>query len=192
MIIGPMGLMGPIGLMGHMKTCSKLRHDVRRASALLPERAKAEGVVTFRQAHAGFIRDERAVVEGRDVQLQCTVEEQLAEGGADQILASHDLGDTHRGIIHDAGKLVARRVIFSPDDEITKIAAGDCTLKTAGSIGKGQLLVVGYAKAPVHGDLCLQLRQRVALGGAKFRWVQRLIVEVSLMRGSRRLQHIAA
>jgi hypothetical protein len=90
------------------------------------------------------------MAEFRRGQFQGAIEQQLAEGRAEQIGAAHHLGDPLGGVIDHDGELVGRNVVLSPDDEIAKVEAGDGPLRPGALIEKLQRFFLGNAKTPGH------------------------------------------
>ena len=91
-----------------------------------PARAQgpqAERVVALRETRCRRVGHERAVVEPGGLEPQRAVDQQLAEGRADQVLAADDLGDPHRRVVHGAGELVARAVVLAPHREVPEVPA---------------------------------------------------------------------
>ena|SRR5436190_1689536 len=88
-----------------------------------PQRAEAEGVVAFGEARAGFISEERAMAKLWWSQAKRAVEQQLAGGGFEEVFATHDFGDLHRGVINDYCELVSRDAVVPPNYEITEICS---------------------------------------------------------------------
>ena len=100
------------------------------------------------------------MAEFRCGQLQGAIEQQLAEGRAEQIGAAHHLGDPLGSVIDHDGELVGRNVVLSPDDEITKVEAGHGALQPSAQIEKLQHFVLGNAKAPGDASRILCRRNR--------------------------------
>ena len=90
-------------------------------------------------------------------QAQGTIEQELARRGPKQIFTTNNLGDLHRRIIHHHGKLISRRIVMPPNDEIAKILSGDKLLLTATAIGKRNHLAMRNAKTPVDPGCGLQV-----------------------------------
>ncbi len=84
--------------------------------------------MAFGQAHAFLIGDKRAVIEIRLFQPERAVEQELPEGGAQQVRAAYDFGDANGGVIDDTGELVTGNIVFTPDKEVAEVAAGDSSL----------------------------------------------------------------
>ena len=76
------------------------------------------------QALADFIGDQRAMVERRCLPSKCAVDEQLASGAFEQILAANNLGDAHVVIIGHHGQLVTGHIVVPPKNEVTEVLAG--------------------------------------------------------------------
>ena len=95
------------------------------------------------------------MTEFRRGQFQGAIEQQLAEGRAEQIGAAHHLGDPLGGVIDHDSELVGRNVVFSPDNEIAKIKAGDGPLQTGELVEKLQRFFFGNAKTPGHASRIL-------------------------------------
>ena len=62
------------------------------------------------QGHMGILR-RRAIAER-------LVQQQLARGGIQQIIASEHIGNAHEGIVYSDGQLVAHDPVRSSDDEV--------------------------------------------------------------------------
>src|SRR5690606_13670920 len=110
-------------------------------------------------------------------------DEQLPEGGLDQIGAAHDFGDAEFDVVHGAGELVAGQAVLAPDEEVAEVASGYGASRAGGAVVEGDGLAVGHAKAPVAGEAGGVERGRRGVGGrAKFGRVNRFVVERALVR----------
>jgi len=89
------------------------------------------------------------VVESGRKPFQGAVEQQLPRGAEQQVRAAHNLGNSHRGVVHDAGQLVGGDFGVAPDDEVAEVSAGDELLRAEVLVHKEDHLAVGHAEAPV-------------------------------------------
>ena len=78
------------------------------------------------------------------------VEQELAAGAGEQIGSAHDFRDSQVIVIDRAGELVAGQVVFSPDEEIPEIAAGDFCVQAECAIDEGNRFAIRDAKSPVY------------------------------------------
>ena len=92
--------------------------------------AEAERIVAFGEAEAVFVAHEGAVEKGGRGPAEREVEEKLAGGGDEEVLAADDLGDLHGVIVHGAGELITGEIVVTPDDEVAEIAGGRELLRT--------------------------------------------------------------
>ncbi len=77
--------------------------DLLGCLALLAEGADGEGVVALGETLAVGVGDEGAVIPGGRSPVEGAVEQELAGGGDEEILAANDLGDAHEVVIDDDG-----------------------------------------------------------------------------------------
>ena len=62
--------------------------------------------MAFGEADASFVSNQGAVIEfGRD-EAKCFVEQELAGGRFEQILAADNFGNCHGGVVDDNGELI--------------------------------------------------------------------------------------
>ena len=154
--------------------------------------AQAEGVVAFGQPHAVGVVQQRAMIEPWRGQAERPVDEQLAKRALDEVGAAHDLGDGHFGVVHGAGELVARHVVFAPHEEVAKIAAGYGALFAKTTVGESKYLAIRHAEPPVDGNLVTQWRQRGVERRTEFFRVNRLVFRIgTLVRRADSLEHVA-
>ena len=169
------------------------RIDLRRlpAGAQGPQAERSHGA--WRAGYTAFIRHERAVVESRRLQgLEGAVDQKLAEGREDQVLAAHDLGDAHRRVVHGAGELVARAPVLAPDREVPEVDPGHRALGAEPAVAEFHGLPVGHPEAPIDPDPLPERRERLPGVGTKACRIDGLIVHASLVGGARRLDHVPA
>lgn len=154
----------------------KLRYDRFRRDAALAQRAQGERVMPLGQATPLLIEHQRRVVECGRIPAQRTKKQQLSKGALDQVGATDHFRDTKLGIVDDGRELVARCVVFAPDDKIAEFASGDRALRAAMYVGERNLLLVRYSKPPVcrHGGA--ERRQRGVSRGTKFTRIHRFVV----------------
>jgi hypothetical protein len=70
------------------------------------------------------------VVERRRRQVQRTINQQLPEGGKQQILSTNNFCYLHGRIVNDHSELISRQIVSPPDDEVTKVFSRDRVLGT--------------------------------------------------------------
>ncbi len=124
---------------------------------------------------------------------ECAPEQDLAERALDQVGPAHHLRDVHRNVVRGAGELIARYIIFSPDQEIAEVASRDRLLRPSMAVVEANSFPVGDAEAPVHRDILTEWRQRCVGGRAKLRriyWFVGLAGGILVRRGGG-LEHIA-
>src|ERR1700733_16232509 len=124
--------------------------NLGRREAAFAQGADAERVVALGEPATVLVGDEGAVKPCRIGKAQCAVEQNLACGGLEQIGASNDFGDMHRGVIDYAGELITRHPIPAPDDEVSEIAAGNESLRAEVEIVELDRFAVVYANPPVR------------------------------------------
>lgn len=110
------------------------------------------------QTHSLPIAYQFAVIIPWDRQAQRSIQQNLASSGFQQIGATNDFGNLHRGIVNYDRQLVRRDIIFSPDDEVAEIFAGHHSLRAQMQIFKIDFFAIGYAKTPVHSCRAASLR----------------------------------
>ena len=106
--------------------------------------------ISFGEPDTSCIGQKRTVKKRRCGELQGGIEEELAKRGGDQIRAAHHLGDLHSGVIHRARELIARQVVFSPNEEVSEIDAGNLLLRTEAAVREADCLPVRNAKTPAY------------------------------------------
>ena len=79
---------------------------------------------------------------------ECAVDEELARGGAEEILAAHDLGDRHRDVVGDDREFICRDVVAAPDHEVAEVLARGERLRAAHRVVEADRLAVRHAEAP--------------------------------------------
>lgn len=82
------------------------------------EFAQRHKVVAFCESSAALIQHERCVEKLRRRDTERAVNQQLAKGGEEQILAAHDFSNSHRCIMDDDGELISGDIIAPPDDGV--------------------------------------------------------------------------
>jgi hypothetical protein len=142
------------------------------------EGGEGERVVTFREADAVFVGEERRVTIDGQGSAQGFEEEQLPKGGSDQVGAANHLGDAELGVVDGAGQLVAGEAVFSPNKEIAEIAAASGALQAEADVGESKNAPVGHAEAPVGREpRGIERRERGVGGRAPGDRVERLVVD---------------
>ena len=81
--------------------------------------------------------------------IERPIEQKLSGCGFEEIFATDDLRDFHRGIVNNHRQLIRRNVIVAPHNKIAEIFAGDELLGTAVGIGKGNDFAIRDQEAPV-------------------------------------------
>lgn len=125
---------------------------------MLAQCFQSEGIVSFGEADAVSVEEEWGVEKSRSRPAKRAKQEELAKGTHYKIGAADDLGDAKFRVIDDCRELIAWRVVFSPNEKITEIAAGHCVLRAEIFVGENDGFVVGYPKSPIHGDGDLEWR----------------------------------
>ena len=143
--------------------------------------------MSFREAPARRIRDQFGMIESRRAQTQGAIDQQLPKRREQQIRAAHHFADLHRCVIRHDRQLISRHIVFSPDDEIAKIHAGDCELRSKAFIDELQRFPNRHAKAPIVPRGRIQVADRATLRAAGS-WINRLLV--FLVRRAGRLKDV--
>ena len=105
--------------------------------------------MALREPLARRVGDQVRVIEARRTPTQRLINQQLPKCGEKQIRAAHDFRDRHPRVIRNYRQLISRHVVFSPDNEIAEIVAGDGALCSKALIGELQCFRIRHAKAPV-------------------------------------------
>src|SRR5262245_2929321 len=105
--------------------------------------------MSFRQAYASIIGNQRAMVELRRSQIQGLVKQELAGGGSEQIFTADNFGDGHGSIVHNYREWIGRQTVVTPNDEITKVLAGDEIVRPRAIINKRDGFAIRDLKAPI-------------------------------------------
>ena len=108
--------------------------------------------MTLGQPLAVFIGHQGTVIVRGLRKLQCSLQEDLACGGAKQVGAANNFRDLHLGIIDNHCELIRGHVVSSPHDKITEVMTGDKLLRTEVTVVKCKAVAVRNAKAPVQTD----------------------------------------
>ena len=123
--------------------------------------ADAECVMALGQAAAFAISYQSAMKPGWIREAQRAVEKDLARGGLEQVTSADNFSDVSGVVVDNACELIAGQTVFTPDEEITEVDAGDEGLRAGVEIVKEDGLVVGDAEAVVGlGWAFLLLRKR--------------------------------
>src|SRR5437867_3525366 len=85
------------------------------------ERAQAQGIMTFGKASTGAVGEQWTMIKRGSFQSQRPIEQELAGGGLEQVFASHDLRDLHRGVVHNNRKLIRGKLIMAPHHKVSEI-----------------------------------------------------------------------
>jgi len=101
------------------------------------------------EAGARFVREQGAMVKLGQGKVEGAVEQYLARGGFEQVLAADDFGDAHGRIIHHHRKLVGGNVIVPPHHKVAKVPPGDQLLGTVLAVHEGNHLPIRHSKPPV-------------------------------------------
>lgn len=120
-------------------------------SSLIPQCAQTQGVVPFGQPLALFIHHQCAMKKFRRRQFQRAVKQQLPRRAHQQIRASHDLGDLHHRVVHDAGQLIRRNFIPvppGPDHKVAEILARHKCLRAEMPVPERNRFAIGNTEAP--------------------------------------------
>ena len=96
------------------------------------------------------VANEGAVIKRGRREAEGAVEEELTEGGLEEVFAADYFGDGHGCVVDDDSELIGGDVVFAPDDEIAEVAAGDGAQVPCPSVRKMDLLAVVDAEAPVY------------------------------------------
>ena len=70
-------------------------------------------------------------------EVEGAIEEELAGGGVEEVVAADDVGDTLAMVIDDDGELVRRLGAFGPEDEVADGGAGVVGLGAGDVVGEG-------------------------------------------------------
>lgn len=110
--------------------------------------------MAFGETLAMFVAHQFAVEEGGRFEAERAVEEQLAGGGEEEVGAAHDFGDLHGVVVGDAGELVRRKIVVTPEDKIAEGAASDEGLRTEGEVSEMNCFTIRNTEAPVDAGAC--------------------------------------
>ena len=77
------------------------------------------------------------------------IKQQLAGGGFQEVLAAHDFGDAHLGVIDHHSELIRGDIIMTPNYEVAEVFTRQEVLRTAVAINERNAFTVGDAEAPV-------------------------------------------
>jgi hypothetical protein len=92
--------------------------DRLRRRPRFPQLGERDPAMPFRESHAIVAKNERHVSKRRCGCSECTVEQELSNGGRQQIVPSDDLVDLHRDVVDDHRQLIRRHAIGSAHDEV--------------------------------------------------------------------------
>src|ERR1700758_823334 len=116
------------------------------------------------------------MVELRGIQSQSAVNQQLARGRLQEVGSAHDLGNFHRFIVYNHGKLISRNIVSSPDHKVSEVAARNKTLPSQMLVIKRDLLAIGHAKAPIHTSRIFKTECVIAI--STISWIDRLVIGI--------------
>jgi len=146
--------------MGSLSSCEYLGRS-HSSSAEFPD---AEGIVALGESAAVLIEREFAVEPVWIRIPKGALKKNLPGCGFEKVRSANNLAYSHCEVVGDAGELVTRNAIASPDEEVAKVEAGDEALRTEVEIFKFNSLAVRDAEAPV--ELCRNLGKR----GREIKW----------------------
>ena len=106
--------------------------------------------MALRQAQAGLVAYQVAVIIGRDRKSQRPKKKNLSRRRLQQVRSADNLSDPHGSIVHHNRQLVGWNIIASPNNEVPEIPASDHPLWAKMQIRKTDLLTIAHAKSPVH------------------------------------------
>ena len=102
------------------------------------------------QSLPAAIAEQGGVVEIRRVQTQSFVNQQLAGGRDQQVLAADDFGDAHRGIVDHHREFIGGEPVLAPDDEIAEVAQAVEGAGAEVAVVERYPAVAGHAKTPIR------------------------------------------
>jgi hypothetical protein len=82
-------------------------------------------------------------------QTEGAIQQDLASGGLEEIVASDYFCDLHGGIVHDHSQLIRGKAIMAPDYEIAEIPAGNEFLRTVETIREANGFAIGNVETPI-------------------------------------------
>ena len=85
--------------------------------------------MAFGESLAVFVGDERTVVPGWLRQSQCAANQYLSSCGLEQIGPANHFCNRHRSVIDSDSELIGRHSVFSPDEEVAEVLAGNESLR---------------------------------------------------------------
>ena len=88
---------------------------------LLAERRDSRVAVPLGESQSVGADHQRNVAESGRYKFECGVEQELARGRSEQVVAANDFSNAHRGIVHDNGQLVGRRSVAFANDEVADL-----------------------------------------------------------------------
>jgi len=121
--------------------------------ATLAKRSQTESIMTLGQAHACFIRHERAVEKGRRLEAKRAIQKNLARGGSEQVGATNDFGDLHSRVIDNNRQLISWNSVVPPNDKVAEVFPGDIPLRTKVTVRKRNSFAAGNQETPIGGGV---------------------------------------
>src|SRR5437899_893201 len=97
------------------------------------------------------------MVKVRRPKTQGTIKQELAGGGREQILATHNLRDFHRRVVNHHRELISRNVVVPPNHKIAKILTGYEALRAAAAIHEADILAIRNVESPVDSAYGMKL-----------------------------------
>ncbi len=104
----------------------------------------------LRESHALLVAQQVAVEVLRRGELKRALQQYLPCGGFEQVASADNFRDVRGGIVDNAGKLIARQVVFAPDKVVAKVDASGEGLRPGMEIHEVDDFVVGHAKTVVQ------------------------------------------
>ena len=144
------------------------------------------------EAHALIVHHQGAVIILGFRSTKRAEEQDLSEGGFDQISTADHFSDVHVCIVHCTRELVAGQIVFSPNKEISKIPAGHGALLAHVRIDKSYLTIVEYAKSPVGGNPIAQRGKGCIGRGTECLRINGFVIVAAFVWSANRVQHIAS
>ena len=165
--------------------------DGLRGGSRLSHLLQRDALVALRQPDAVVSQDERHMCERRRGRSERPVEQELADGRGEKIIAAHDLGDLHGDVVDDRGELVGGYAVRPPHDEIAD-RSGLRSVSSVHAVHEVRHVRLFHAEPPrmraSRSDPQLDLvRLEIATGAGIHRLVSRC-----LGRARRRLDVLAA
>ena len=111
---------------------------------------QSSDTISFGQAFAFGVKHQFAMIKVWCFNSQAFVDQDLAGGGLQQVLTTHDLRYSHRNVVSHHRQFVGRKTILSPNQEVSEDLTCNERLRPAASILEREGSLVRHTETPIR------------------------------------------